>query len=145
MGVRAHTHVFYSLVTHEKYPGLQSEQAGGKTHPSMLLRVFLVPVARFLTLRSHLPVDEGLLLVESKDSRMDASIHMLMVFMDLGVVWINNDSQVVDSIAGEAWYSAVFPQAAGASMRRKLTPRGCEGFPGGRPAALRGRWKSELR
>jgi uncharacterized membrane protein (UPF0127 family) len=65
---------------------------------------------RGLTLRRHLPVDEGLLLVESKDSRIDASIHMLMVFMDLGVVWINNDSQVVDRLLAKSWHLAYFPK-----------------------------------
>jgi uncharacterized membrane protein (UPF0127 family) len=65
---------------------------------------------RGLTLRSQLPEDEGLLLVESKDSRMDASIHMLMVFMDLGVVWINNDCQVVDLVLAKSWRPAYFPK-----------------------------------
>ena len=65
---------------------------------------------RGLTLRSQLPVDEGLLLVESKDSRLDVSIHMLMVFMDLGVVWINNDCQVVDRVLAKSWRPAYFPR-----------------------------------
>lgn len=65
---------------------------------------------RGLTLRSQLPADEGLLLVESKDSRMDASIHMLLVFMDLGVVWINHDCQVVDMVLAKSWRPAYFPK-----------------------------------
>ena len=65
---------------------------------------------RGLTFRSELPVGEGLLLVESKDSRMDTSIHMLMVFMDLGVIWINNDCQVVDTVLAKSWRPAYFPK-----------------------------------
>jgi uncharacterized membrane protein (UPF0127 family) len=65
---------------------------------------------RGLTLRSQLPEDEGLLLVESKDSRLDVSIHMLMVFMDLGVVWINNDCQVVDRVLAKSWRPVYFPK-----------------------------------
>ncbi len=65
---------------------------------------------RGLTFRGELPVSEGLLLVESKDSRMDTSIHMLMVFMDLGVVWINNDCQVVDTVLAKSWRPAYFPK-----------------------------------
>jgi uncharacterized membrane protein (UPF0127 family) len=65
---------------------------------------------RGLTFRRHLPEGEGLLLVENKDSRMDASIHMLMVFMDLGVVWINNDCQVVDTVLAKSWRLAYFPK-----------------------------------
>jgi uncharacterized membrane protein (UPF0127 family) len=65
---------------------------------------------RGLTFRGDLPLGEGLLLVESKESRMDTSIHMLMVFMDLGVVWINNDYQVVDTVLARSWRPAYFPK-----------------------------------
>ena len=41
---------------------------------------------------------------------MDTSIHMLMVFMDLGVVWINNDCQVVDTVLAKSWRPAYFPK-----------------------------------
>ncbi len=65
---------------------------------------------RGLTFRRALPEGEGILLVEGKDSRMDTSIHMLMVFMDLGVVWINNDCQVVDTVLAKSWRLAYFPK-----------------------------------
>ncbi len=65
---------------------------------------------RGLTFRRALPVEEGLLLVEGKDSRMDTSIHMLMVFMDLGVVWINGDCQVVDTVLAKSWRLAYVPR-----------------------------------
>lgn len=62
--------------------------------------------------RSHLDQGEGLLLVQARDSRIDASIHMLFVFMDLGVIWINNDMTVVDTVRARAWHPAYGPRAA---------------------------------
>lgn len=59
--------------------------------------------------RSSLAQGEGLLLVESQDSRLDTSIHMLFVFMDLAVIWINSESIVVDSILAHAWHPFYAP------------------------------------
>ncbi len=67
---------------------------------------------RGLMFRNNLAPHEGLLLVQKRASRMDASIHMLFVFMDLGVVWINGDGQVVDTILARAWRPAYTPKAA---------------------------------
>ena len=46
---------------------------------------------RGLMFRSHLASDEGLLLVQERSSRVDASIHMLFVFTDLAVIWLDQD------------------------------------------------------
>lgn len=62
--------------------------------------------------RSELARDEGLLLVESRDSRIDTSIHMLFVPFDLTVVWINSEFSVVDKIIAKSWRAAYFPKAA---------------------------------
>ena len=59
--------------------------------------------------RSKLEHEEGLLLVEARDSRLDTSIHMLFVFMDLAVIWINSDYCVVDSVLARAWHPAYSP------------------------------------
>ena len=48
--------------------------------------------------RSSLANDEGLLLVEARDSRLDTAIHMLFVPMDLAVIWINSKYSVVDTV-----------------------------------------------
>ena len=63
---------------------------------------------RGLTLRSRLAQDEGLLLVERRDSRLDSSIHMLFVLFDLSVIWINSNMQVVDKILAKSWRPAYF-------------------------------------
>jgi uncharacterized membrane protein (UPF0127 family) len=65
---------------------------------------------RGLTFRSHLSADEGLLLVQKSDSRLDAAIHMLGVWMDLGVVWINAAMKVVDLRLARSWRPLYVPQ-----------------------------------
>jgi hypothetical protein len=64
---------------------------------------------RGLMFRSQLPPEEGLLLVEARESRLDTSIHMLFVFMDLGVVWLDSSQMVVDIIVARAWRPVYTP------------------------------------
>src|SRR5687767_6032038 len=61
-----------------------------------------------LTFRSHLSREEGLLLVGTRDSRIDSSIHMLFVPFDLSVIWINSAMQVVDKVLAKPWRPAYF-------------------------------------
>lgn len=63
---------------------------------------------RGLTFRSRLSRDEGLLLVGTRDSRLDSSIHMLFVSFDLTVVWINSQMTVVDKVLAKSWRPAYF-------------------------------------
>jgi hypothetical protein len=65
---------------------------------------------RGLTFRRSLGEGEGLLLVQGSDSRLDASIHMLFVWMDLAVVWINSAGEVVDVRLARRWHLAYAPQ-----------------------------------
>jgi uncharacterized membrane protein (UPF0127 family) len=65
---------------------------------------------RGLMFRSGLPHNEGLLLAEGRDSRLDASIHMLFVCMDLAVIWINSGYIVVDTVLARAWRPAYAPR-----------------------------------
>jgi uncharacterized membrane protein (UPF0127 family) len=67
---------------------------------------------RGLMFRNHIDPQLGLLLVQSRDSRLDSAIHMLFVFMDLAVIWINSDMTVVDVILAQAWHPAYAPRAA---------------------------------
>ncbi len=59
--------------------------------------------------RARLDPDEGLLLVQGQDSRLDASIHMFFVPFDLNVVWINSDMEVVSKVIAKPWRPAYFP------------------------------------
>ena len=63
---------------------------------------------RGFTFRHRLARDEGLLLVGTRDSRLDSSIHMLFVSFDLTIVWINSDMQVVDKVLAKSWRLAYF-------------------------------------
>jgi uncharacterized membrane protein (UPF0127 family) len=67
---------------------------------------------RGLMFRSRLGPDEGLLLVEKQDSRLDASIHMFFVPFDLAVFWINSEMTVVDKVIAKSWRPAYFPKVA---------------------------------
>ena len=64
-----------------------------------------------LMFRSRLAHDEGLLLVQSRDSRLDSSIHMFFVPFDLAVFWINSKMEVVDKVIAKSWRPAYFPKA----------------------------------
>jgi uncharacterized membrane protein (UPF0127 family) len=66
---------------------------------------------RGLMFRSRLAPDEGLLLVQGSSSRVDSSIHMLFVFTDLAVIWLDPDGVIVDTVLARAWRPAYFPKA----------------------------------
>ena len=64
---------------------------------------------RGLTFRRSLSPDQGILLVQSKASRLDSAIHMLGVFIDLAVIWLDEDCQVVDQVLARKWRLIYFP------------------------------------
>ncbi len=61
-------------------------------------------------LRRMLSEFEGLLLVQSKDSRVDSSIHMMFMRFDIGVLWINQAYEIVDVCLARQWRPAYFPK-----------------------------------
>ena len=60
--------------------------------------------------RDRLGLDEGLLLVEGRDSRLDSSIHMFFVPFDLAVFWIDSSLSVVDKVIAKSWKPAYLPK-----------------------------------
>ena len=64
---------------------------------------------RGFTFRRQIGEQEGLVLVERRDSRLDTAIHMLFVWTDLAVVWIDGRQQVVDTVLARAWRPAYLP------------------------------------
>lgn len=66
---------------------------------------------RGLMFSARLARDEGLLLVEKRDSRLETSIHMFFVPFDLAVFWINSQMIVVDKVIAKSWRPAYFPKA----------------------------------
>ncbi len=60
--------------------------------------------------RRRLAANSGLLLVQGKENRLDAAIHMLGMYMDLGIVWINEVNRVVDVRRARKWRSFIIPR-----------------------------------
>jgi uncharacterized membrane protein (UPF0127 family) len=67
---------------------------------------------RGLMFRRALAPDEGLLLVQKRENRTESAIHMLFMFIDLAVVWIDATHKVVDVKYARRWrlmYAAQSP------------------------------------
>lgn len=58
---------------------------------------------RGLMFRPRLFRDEGLVLVGTRDSRLESSIHMFFVPFDLTVLWVNSSMKVVDKALAKSW------------------------------------------
>lgn len=67
---------------------------------------------RGLMFTRKLPMDRGLLLVQGSQNRMNASIHMMFMLMDLAVVWIDDEHRVVDRVLARRWKVAYIPKKA---------------------------------
>jgi uncharacterized membrane protein (UPF0127 family) len=66
---------------------------------------------RGLTWRHHLEPNEGLLLVGTRESRLDSAIHMFFVFCPIAVVWINSQATVVDATVARPFRPLYMPSA----------------------------------
>ena len=67
---------------------------------------------RGLMFTRHLTDNHGLLLVQKGDSRINASIHMMFMWMDIAVIWINSQYTVVDKVLARRWKPAYLPREA---------------------------------
>jgi uncharacterized membrane protein (UPF0127 family) len=56
-----------------------------------------------LMFKKSLHVNEGVLLAEASDSRINAAIHMLFMNFDITVVWIDSKMRVVDKALAKKW------------------------------------------
>lgn len=67
---------------------------------------------RFLGLMFQPPLDhkDGILLVQNRESRIDAGIHMFFMRSDLTIVWINSHKKVVDKKLAKRWHPYYFPE-----------------------------------
>lgn len=54
-------------------------------------------------LQRTLSPGEGLVLVQPGESRVNSAIHMLFVFFDLGVLWVDDSGRVVDQVLARPW------------------------------------------
>ena len=67
---------------------------------------------RGFTFRRTLTVDDGLVLVEKNDNRVSTAIHMLFVFFELGIIWVNSQGEVVDTVIAKPWRLSYVPRAS---------------------------------
>ncbi len=66
---------------------------------------------RGLTFRKALAEDEGLLFVESQESRVGTAIHMFFVFFPIAVIWMAGDGTVVDTCLARPFRPYYAPRA----------------------------------
>ena len=64
---------------------------------------------RGFTFTRKIKTDEGLVLMNETESRLESAIHMLFVFFDLGVVWLDEKKVVVDLNLAKKWTSVLIP------------------------------------
>lgn len=67
---------------------------------------------RGLTFRTSLGVDEGLLLIGRRESRVDTAIHMFFVFCPISAVWLDGKGYVVDARLARPFRPLYVPRAA---------------------------------
>jgi hypothetical protein len=66
---------------------------------------------RGLMFTRELPENEGILLVQGSDGRINASIHMMFMFIDLAVIWINSEYMVADRVFARRWKLGYTPKS----------------------------------
>lgn len=54
--------------------------------------------------RKRIDFNQGLLLVQKRSSRVNTSIHMMFVFMDLTIIWLDEKMTVVDQQLARSWH-----------------------------------------
>lgn len=91
------------IITNQSRPQVKSIRAG-------YCDSFLCQL-RGLMFRKSIAVGVGLLLVNKKQDRVGAGIHMLNMRFDICVVWINQAGEVVDVSYAQRWRLAYTPHA----------------------------------
>jgi uncharacterized membrane protein (UPF0127 family) len=79
------------------------------------------------TFRRELRENEGLVLAEKRNSTLDTSIHMLFVWTDLAVFWVNSNMVVVDKKLAKSWHPYYVSQSP-AQYVVELHPRQLDVF-----------------
>ena len=68
-------------------------------------------IPRLIGLMFHPPLttDDGILLVQQRESQIEAGIHMFFMRTDLTIVWLNADKVVVDKVLAKRWRPFYIP------------------------------------
>lgn len=65
---------------------------------------------RGLMFSKELDPDYGIIIVEEKESRINASIHMMFVKQDITVLWLNKHKEIVDKVLAKKWSPVYIPR-----------------------------------
>ncbi len=71
---------------------------------------------RGLTFRRRLGAHEALWLVGSRENRVDAAIHMFFVFFPIGVLWLDKDNRIVDTVLARPFRPLYVPKGPAISL-----------------------------
>jgi len=71
---------------------------------------------RGLMFSPQLANDEGILLVEDRESTLNTSIHMLFMNFDITAVWLDSANRVVDVQLARRWRLAYAPKSPAKSV-----------------------------
>ena len=63
-----------------------------------------------LMFSKQIPLDQGIILVENKESKVDTSIHMMFMNFNITVLWLNKDLVVVDKVLAKRWVPIYLPK-----------------------------------
>lgn len=68
-------------------------------------------IPRLFGLMFHPPLStqDGILLVQQRESQIEAGIHMFLMRTDLTIVWLNSDKVVVDKVLAKRWRPFYIP------------------------------------
>jgi uncharacterized membrane protein (UPF0127 family) len=73
------------------------------------LRRLFHPAAR-PDVHQNAAADGGILLVDSRESKSNAAIHMMFMNFDITVLWLDKDGVVVDKALAERWRLMYMPK-----------------------------------
>lgn len=57
-----------------------------------------------------LPEEAGLIFVGKSENKVESSIHMLFMFMEIAVIWLDSSGKVVDKQLAKPWRLAYVPK-----------------------------------
>ena len=63
-----------------------------------------------LMFSKQIPLDQGIILVENKESKINTSIHMMFMNFDLTVLWLDKELVVVDKVLAKRWVPIYLPK-----------------------------------
>lgn len=58
----------------------------------------------------QIPLDQGIILAETKESRVDTSIHMMFMNFDITVLWLDKRLVVMDKVLAKRWTLMYLPR-----------------------------------